>query len=77
MKAPKKPKFAKQPKKPSDKASEATWANYSKKLDEVNSINAKKIAEYKKAKSQYDAEIKKRDAIKNKAAKYKANLSGI
>lgn len=77
MKTPKKPKFNALPKAPKMTASDATWDNYRKRVDEVKKVNDKKKAEYLKKKSAYEAELKKRQQIKDKAAKVKSSLSGI
>ncbi len=76
MKAPKKPSLKALPKQPKQNASEVAWKNYESKLKAVETENKKIIAEYRKKKAAYDAEIKKRDAIKAKAQKVKS-LSGF
>lgn len=76
MKTPKKPKFKALPKAPKATASTQSWENYRRKLDEVKKVNDTLLAKYKKEKSAYDAEIKKRQAIKDKAAKMRADLAG-
>jgi hypothetical protein len=77
IKKPSKPKFKKMPKQPKNNASAEAWRNYENKVKAVNAENDKKVAEYKKAVSAYEAEQKKRDGIKAMVAKSKAKLSGI
>lgn len=77
MKAPKRPKFAKVPKQPKATASAQTWKNYEQKLNAVKAANDKKLAEYNKEKRAYDAEMKKRQSLKEKASKLRGALCGI
>ena len=76
-KKPKLPKFAKYPKQPKATASVQTWKNYDNKVKAIKAENDKKAAEYKKKLSAYEAEIRNREAIKSRAAKAKAALSGL
>ena len=77
LKKPTKPKFKKLPKQPKTNASAEAWRNYENRLKAVNAENDKKVADYKKAVTAYEAEQRKRDGIKAMAAKSKAKLSGI
>lgn len=77
LKKPQKPKFKAFPKQPKGSASTEAWKNYENKVKAVESENDKKISEYKKKMSAYQAEIKKRESIKEKATKAKSKLSGI
>lgn len=77
LKKPSKPKFKKLPKQPKASASTDAWKSYENKVKAIEAENDKKISEYKKQKSAYEAELKKRESIKNKANKAKAKLSGI
>lgn len=74
MKAPKKPKYAAMPKAPNMKASEQSWKNYDAKVKAVTAANLKKKAEYDRQVKEYEAEIKKRENIKKRAAEAKARL---
>jgi hypothetical protein len=77
IKKPAKPKFKKLPKQPKASASPEAWRNYENRVKAVNAENDKKVADYKKAVSAYEAEQRKRDSIKNMVAKSKAKLSGL
>lgn len=77
MKAPKKPKLAKLPKAPKAKASAQAWKNYESKLNAAKAVNDKRIAEYKKLYKAYESEQKKRQSLKEKAAKLRGALQGI
>lgn len=77
IRKPSKPKFAKLPKQPKANASAETWKNYDNKVKAVEAENDKRIAEYKRQVSKYEAELKQRDAIKSRAAKAKSKLSGF
>lgn len=76
MKTPKKPKFKALPKAPKATASDSAWANYRRKLDEVKKVNDTLLSKYKKEKAAFDAEQKKRQALKDKAAKMRSDLAG-
>lgn len=77
IKKPSKPKFVKLPKQPKSNASAEAWKSYDNKVKAVEAENDKRISEYKKKVSEYEAEIKKRDAIRSRAAKAKSKLSGF
>lgn len=77
LKKPTKPKFKKMPKQPKANASAEAWRNYENKAKAVTAENDKKVADYKKAVTAYEAEQRKRDSIKQMVAKQKARLSGI
>lgn len=77
MKTPKKPKFKALPKAPKATASDQSWENYRRKLDEVKKANDVLASKYKKEKKAYDDQVKKRQAIKNKAAKMRSDLAGL
>lgn len=77
LKKPSKPKFKKLPKQPKASASKEVWKNYENRVKAINAENDKKISEYKKAVTEYEAEQKKRDNIKAMVAKSKAKLSGL
>lgn len=74
---PKKPALKRVPKQPKTSASAEVWRNYENRVKAVEGENDKKIAEYKKKVAAYEAELKRREAIKSKAAKAKAKLSGF
>lgn len=76
-KKPSKPKLKKTPKQPKASASLETWNNYYSRVKAIDNENVKKIAEYKKKESAYNAEQKKKESIKNAAQKAKARLSGF
>lgn len=77
LQKPSKPKLKKYPKQPKTSASTEAWKNYENKTKAIELENDKKIAEYKKKQNAYEAELKKRESIKNKVMKAKAKLSGI
>ena len=77
-KAPKKPATMAYPKKPKAKAPMAAFDNYNKKVAEVDKINYKRIAEYRKALKAHENEAKRKKAIIAKADKSKTKtLSGL
>lgn len=69
MKAPKKPKYKALPKAPKMSASDNSWKSYDSRLKAVQAENAKLKSEYEKKLKAYEAEIKRREAIKAKAQK--------
>lgn len=77
MKAPKKPKLLSVPKQPKANASKTTWDNYDKKVKQIQSENTKRINAYKAEEKKFQAEIQKRDKIKDNARKAKSQLSGF
>lgn len=77
LKKPSKPKLAKMPKQPKASASAEAWKNYDNKVKATEAENDKRIADYRKKLKAYDDEIKKREAIKDRAAKAKSKLSGF
>lgn len=76
-KKPNKPKLKKTPKQPKASASIETWNNYKKRVDQIDAQNKKTMADYHKKLSAYEAEQRKKDSIKNAAAKAKARISGF
>lgn len=74
---PKKPALKRVPKAPKASASAETWRNYENRLKAVEAENDKKISDYKKKVASYEAEQKRREVIKEKAAKARAKLSGL
>lgn len=77
IKKPAKPKLKKYPKQPKASASTEAWKNYDAKVKAIDAENNKKVSEYKKKCSAYDAEMKQRQAIKDRAAKAKQKLAGF
>lgn len=77
LKKPAKPKLVKLPKQPKASASAEAWRNYDNKIKAVEAENDKRIADYKKKLTAYESELKKREAIRTKAAKAKSKLSGF
>lgn len=77
LKRPTKPALKKLPKMPKTSASAEAWRNYENRVKAIEAENDKKIAEYKKKVAAYESELKRREAIKGKAMKAKAKLSGL
>jgi len=77
MKKPSKPKLKKTPKQPKSTASIEVWNNYKKRVDAIDAQNKKTMADYNKKLSAYEQEQKKKESIKNAAAKAKARISGF
>lgn len=67
LKKPTRPKYKALPKAPKMTASKETWANYNKKVTAISAENQKLKADYEKKLKAYDAEIKQREKIKEKA----------
>ena len=67
VKKPNKPKFKSMPKAPKMNASKEAWANYNKKVTEIQSVNNKLKSDYEKKLKAYEAEMKQRERIKEKA----------
>jgi len=70
MKAPKKPKVKKLPKKPKPGAALVAWERYEKRIHEVRAQN-------KKAKSEYEKQMKAIEAAKKKKAAIIKTVSGL
>jgi hypothetical protein len=67
MKKPVKPKFKAMPKAPKMSASKDAWKNYETKVKSITAENQKIKSEYEKKLKAFDAEMKARERIKEKA----------
>lgn len=67
MKKPVKPKFKAMPKAPKMSASKDAWKNYETKVKAITAENQKIKSEYEKKLKAFDAEMKARERIKEKA----------
>ena len=67
LKKPTKPRYKAMPKAPKMNANREAWTNYNRKVTEIQTVNNKLKAEYEKALKAYDAEMKQREKIKEKA----------
>jgi len=72
MKKPKNPKYKSTPKMPKASASTQSWDNFNKKVEEVRKHNQKLKSEFDKEMKAFNAEMKKRATIKEKARKVKS-----
>ena len=66
MKKPKKPTLKKMPKKPKMTGTKASWDKFEAKAKEVKGENDKKMKAYESEVKKYDAEQKRRLALKSK-----------
>jgi hypothetical protein len=67
LKKPNKPKYKALPKAPKMTASKESWKSYENKVKAITTENQKVKAEYEKKLRAYEAEIKQREKIKDKA----------
>lgn len=67
IKKPQKPKYKAMPKAPKMNASKEAWASYNKKVTEIQSINGKLKSDFEKKLRAYEAEMKQREKIKERA----------
>lgn len=67
LKKPNKPKYKALPKAPKMTASKESWKSYESKVKSITLENQKLKSDYEKKVKAYEAEIKQREKIKDKA----------